>query len=722
MTNSRAFAMAVAHHRAGRLQEAVAAYQASLAIAPGDADAFGNLGLALQGLGRRQEAVAAYRRASELRPNFSGALNNLGIVLLELEQFLDAEHSLRASIQADPENSGAHANLALALRGQARLDEAASSCKRAIDIRPSFAEAHLNLGTILRDLGRLKEAEASCRNAILIRPKFVEAFLGLGNVLRDLGQLQESEAAYRQAIGLRHDYADAYVNLGNVLRDIGRLADSEASHRRAIEIQPKLAEAHIALAITLRETGKLDAAEAQCKIALELRRGDATVYLVLGHVLRELGRIDEALENFERAIVIAPQMASAHRGLLMSLPYSPAIDPDTSFNLHRRFELARDGKFIEDSSIYRNDISPKRKLRIGYFSSDFRSHSAAVNLLPLFRAHDRSKFEIYLYSEVVIPDSITLAFQEVADKWRSTIGLSDAEVGALARSDRVDIFIVLAARFDRNRPLVCAHAPAPVRISSHDVATSGLTCIDYIFSDRMLTPRKSPERFTERVLCVPSFYLAEPPSNVPKIKSRSGSIVFGSFNNPAKVSDLTLSYWARILKGAPDCKLHLRYRNFFDSVSIRERVYKIFEQHGASPEQVVFPPAAGSHFDHLDGYNSIDIALDTFPFSGSTTTFDALIMGVPVVTYPGWSMVSRWSSAILNEIGLSDLIASSPAQYLDISWKLASDREMLSSLRSGLRDRVVRSNLCNATRKARQFERLYRTVWRRWCAFLGKMT
>lgn len=706
---------AIARHRAGDLSGAIEGYKAVLAARPNDIDALGNMGIAFQSLGRREDAVHVYRQAALVDPNAVNVRINLGIALLGLGRNHEAESSLREAISINENDAIAHANLGLALHAQRRVLEAVSSCRRALELRPDFPEAQLNLGTILRELGEFSAAEACCRRAASLRPRFAEAHLGHGNALRDLGRLDDAIMAYGRALDARPDFADAYVNLATALRFVGRLAESERNCRRALALQPNLAEAHLALACTLREIGRLDDAETSCRRAIAIKGDVSTFHSNLGNILRDLGRIDEAVSEFETAIALDRMDTNVHRGLLMTIMYSSTIDPNASFQLHRRFSAAFEDVPTANHGRFTNSPDPARRIRIGYLSSDFRSHAAAANLLPLLRAHDRSKLELFLYSEVGRPDLVTNSFAALADSWRSTVGMGDRDVAAMIREDFVDILVVLAGRFDANRPLVCLYDPAPICISSHDVATSGLSSIDYLISDRCLTPRDTIEHFSERLLCLPSFYLAEMPNDLPCTIERSGPIVFGCFNNVSKVSDPVLALWGSILASMPESKLALRYRTAYREPSIRRRVLTALTARGARSDQVAFPENAASYRKHLEIYNEVDIALDTFPFSGSTTTFDALIMGVPVVTLPGWSMVSRWSASMLTTLKLTELIAGSPDDYIAIVRRLSADRPKLAALRASLRDSFARSPLCDARRKARQYERFYRAAWRRWC-------
>ncbi len=396
--------------------------------------------------------------------------------------------------------------------------------------------------------------------------------------------------------------------------------------------------------------------------------------------------------------------------------YSPARDPQAAFDVHRRFEDMLARPLYRKILPHRNQADPARRLRVGYLSSDLYSHPVARNLLPVIHGHDRAHVELYFYAEVDRPDTVTKVFQSLADGWRSTVGLDDEQVATLIRDDGIDILVCLAGRLDKNRPLVCAYKPAPIQISFHDAATSGLSVIDYLFSDRVLTPRNTTERFSERLLCLPNFYVAEIPGDLPPIEPRHGPVVFGCLNNPSKITDDVLDLWGELLAATPDSRLLLRYKNLYETAGIRARVQSVLDRHGIAPARVSFPSAGMTTAEHLTLYNEIDIALDPFPYSGSTTTFEALLMGVPVVTLRGGTMLSLTSAAMLTSLKLTDLIAERREDYLAIARNLAADTSRRASLRTGLRALVARSALCDGAKKARQIERFFRVAWKRWCA------
>lgn len=708
------FATGVALHQAGRFAQAVEQYQTALTRRPDHADATSNLAIALHSLGRNAEAEATCRRAIAIKPEHVGAHLNLGNILLGLDRPADAAASFRRAISIDPVNLGGHVNLGNVLYSQGQLDGAEACYRRAIEIDPRCAEAHCNLGLVMGDCGRLQEAEESLKRSLAIRPDYPDALSNLAIALQHLGRFGEAADACARALAIAPDHAGAWLNLGNAKRALGNAREAEASYRKAVGVRSNYAQAHGNLGLVLGELGRLDESESRIRQSLSIDPNRSAGWFMLGNVVRALGRHDEARAHLERGLSLDPGSVEGYKSLLGTYAYDPATTPDGLFAVHRRFEAALAAPLYVRARAHANAADPQRRLRIGYLSSDFRSHSAAQNLLPLFKAHDRAAIEVCLYAEVANPDPVTDAFRSAADSWRSTVGHSDSAVADMVRGDGIDILVCLAGRFDQNRPLVCAYRPAPIQISSHDVATSGLAAVDYLFSDRVLTPRNGQERFAERLLCLPSFVLAGIPDGVPKSLPRGGPVVFGCFNSPAKVSDAVLDLWAQLLGRVPGSRLLLRYMNWYEAESIRARVHAALDKHGIDRSRVSFPPAAPSYLRHLEIYNEIDIALDTFPFSGSTTTLDSLLMGVPVVTLPGWSMVSRWSASMLASLKLDEFVAGSAEEYLGIAQRLSQDRPKLSALRRELGDRLAHSPLCDAPRKARQVERFYRAVWRRW--------
>jgi protein O-GlcNAc transferase len=309
---------------------------------------------------------------------------------------------------------------------------------------------------------------------------------------------------------------------------------------------------------------------------------------------------------------------------------------------------------------------------------------------------------------------MTTRFRSQCDLWRSIGGKDDEAVARMIRDDRVDIMIYLAGRFDDNRPQIAAWRPAPIQISFLDAATSGLKEMDYLIADPVRVPANPVEKFTERVLRLPNFYVHRPPTEAPAPSSPPGPrMTFGCFNNPAKLNQPVMDLWGKILVRQPDSRLQLRYLQLYTVESFRKSVLADIDPTLHDRVELCGPIYGWAN--HLRTYNDIDIALDAFPFNGSTTTFEALWMGVPVVTLLGDTLMSRWTASMLTQVGLDDLIAGSPEEYVEIALKLAADRDRLGELRATLRDRLAKSLLCDGARTTRYFERALRAVWRKWC-------
>jgi predicted O-linked N-acetylglucosamine transferase (SPINDLY family) len=698
-----------------RFADAEACGRKAVRLDPDAWEAHTLLGHALGGLGRHEEAVACHRATVRLRPDVANAHNNLGHALSQLGRSAEAEACYREALRLNPNSPDACNNLACCLKDLGHPAEAEPYFRDALRLRPDFAEALTNLADALEKLRRYEEAETSCRAALQLKPGLPDAHNTLGSILGMLGRSTEAEAACRTALQLRPNFAMAHNNLGCILKDLRRAAEAEVCFREAVRLRPNLPEAHNNLGTTLKDLGRLEEAEAALRAALRLRPNFQEAEVNLSILLLLQCRYDEVVPRYEKILAENPDMGAAWRALLFSLPYIPGFDCRKSFAIHRAFgrAVARGAKPLP----LHNDRDPDRRLRIGWSSSDFRNHPVARNLELIFARRDRSKFEAICYSGVKTPDAMTDKFRSQADLWRSTVGMDDAAVAELIRSDRIDVMIYLAGRFDDNRPQIAMRRPAPVQISFHDVATSGLDGMDYLIADPVLVPRHTPECFTERVLRLPNFCLHAPPQDSPPPSdppSLSGcSVTFGCFHNPTKLNSSVFALWAELLRRIPRARLRFKYLERYASDSLQAMIRRRLGMELA--DRIEFDPTRTPLGQHLAQYNQVDIALDPFPFNGSTATFEALWMGVPVVTLAGDMMVSRWAASMLSKIGLTELIATTPQQYIDIASRLAADQQRLRELRASLRDQVRRSPLCDGPRTTRYLERAFRAVWRKWC-------
>jgi protein O-GlcNAc transferase len=717
LTIEQTFELAVQQHRAGQLPRAETLYREILARQPGHFGAMHLLGVVAHQVGQFDLAVNLISRAIALSPRYAEAYCNLGNALRDRGQVDEAISAFRQAIALKPGLHEAHSNLGNVLRDKGRLDEAIAACRQAIALMPSYPGAHCNLGNALLDKGELDEAIAACRRAIALHASFPEAHNNLGNALRKKGQLDEAVAAFLQAILLNPKLSQAHVNLGNALKDRGQFDDAIAAYRQAIVLNPKLSEAFGNLGSALMDKGELDAAIDAFRQAIALRPGFVEAHVNLGDALKTRGQIGEAIDAFRRAVALRPDDAQAHCNLILSMHYQPGIDARMIAEENRRWNRQHAEPLKGLIRPHGNDRDPERRIKIGYVSPDFRDHPAGRFLLPLLAHHDKSKFETIAYAHVPTPDSTTERLRSCVDGWRDIARLSDDQAADLIRSDGIDILVDLAMHSAGNRLLVFARKPAPVQVTYLAYCSStGLETVDYRLSDPYLDPPGMDESvYSERTIRLPETYWCYQPSiDLAAATGTSaierGLVTFGSLNNFSKVNESVLKVWAEILRAVPKSELliHAHEGNH------RQRVRDRLEREGIENRRVRFVGRLPMQ-TYLETYGQIDIALDTFPFGGGTTTCDALWMGAPVISLAGKTAVGRGGLSILSNVGLPDLVADSEEKYVSIARELAGDLSRLSDLRSNLRKRMERSPLMDAPRFARNVEAAYRQMWRTWC-------
>ncbi len=599
-----------------------------------------------------------------------------------------------------------------------RLQAAEQLCRQILAIQPNHADAIHLLGVIASQVGKHEVAVEYIQRAIGLEGNAAAFHFHLGEAYRALRRFPEAVACYRRALDLEPGLAEAHNNLGNLLKEQGKLDEALACYRRVLELKPGLAEVHNNLGTVLKAQGKLDEALACYRPALELKPDFAEARYNLGNVLRDQGKLDEALACYRRAVELKPDFALAHSNLLYTQVFCPGYDAQTLYEEHRRWNQQHAERWAKLIQPHLNERSADRRLRVGYVSPDFRLHVVGRFLLPLLESHDHESFEIFCYASVPIPDSMTDRCRAQADAWRDVLGFSDEQVAETIRQDRIDILVDLTMHMANNRLLVFARKPAPVQVTYLAYCgTTGLGAMDYRLTDPYLDPPGRHEKFyCEQSIHLPETYwcyrpaIETPPvSAVPALTG--GHVTFGCLNNFCKVTAPTLAAWSRLLQAAPEARLLLHAR----AGSHRDRVRTFLAQQGVSAERLAFVDSLPTE-EYFGVYRRIDVALDTFPYGGGATTCDALWMGVPVVSLAGETAVGRGGVSILSNVGLPELIARTPEQYVRIAVELAQDLPRLSELRATVRARMQASPLMNAPRFARNVEAAYRNIWRSWCA------
>jgi predicted O-linked N-acetylglucosamine transferase (SPINDLY family) len=721
-------------HQVGRHDVATEWIERAIAISPGNAMMHSNLGEVYRAQGRLGEAIASYQRALVLAPNFAEAYNNLGNALRRNGQAAEAVAAIREALRLKPDYVEALNNLGVALAAQGNHGEAMECYQRALACRPDLVQTHNNLGNALLAQGQAEAALGAFRRALDLKPDLAEAHSNMGEALRVLGRLDEAASACRRAIELKPDHAEAFNHLGGVLTDEGKYPEAIAIFRQALQVRPGFAEVYGNLGLALVRMGRFDEALEACAEALRLKPNNAEASYNMGLALIEQGRIEDALKAHRQAIECKPDEPAYQSTLISTLLYDPKANPQVVAEEQARWNRRFGDRAKASRRPLANDRNPHRRLRIGYVSPDFRDHVVGRNLRPLFRCHDKTQVEVICYSGVVRPDATTEEFQQHADQWRRTVGMTDEAVAEMIRQDAVDILVDLSQHTAGNRLPVFARQPAPVQVSFAGYpAATGVEAIGYRVSDRWLESEIGDRRSeiawksdselrssnsglrAERVIFIDSFWCYDPSgADVPVNElpaGRNGRVTFGCVNHFCKVNEVVLTLWARVMRAVENSRLVLLSARG----SHRQKTLDFLKQHGIAPDRVEFfelqPRRA-----YLELYHQLDLVLDTFPYGGHTTGLDALWMGVPVVSLAGEPSVSRASLSQLSNLGLSDLVAFSEDQFVEIATELAGDVSRLAELRATLRSRMESSVLMDPPHFARQIEAAYRAMWREWCA------
>jgi protein O-GlcNAc transferase len=703
--------------RTGRNDLAIESFRAAIRLDPGLADARNNLGLALRYRGELDEAAACLREALRVRPDDAAAHFCLGLTFQSQQKLDEAAASFATAARLRPDHAESHCRLGYALILKGEPEAAEASLQRALGLKADYPEAYHSLGTALMLQGKPREAATHFQQALRLRPDHVGAHLDLGNAFREQGRLEEAAASYRQAVRLRPDHAEAHNNLGNALLELGRAKEAETHLRQALRLRPDYARAAYNLGFLLWTRGRMVEAEASYRQAVRLKPDYARAHLNLGNTLKDQGRLDEAIAAYRTAIELEPDDPGYHDTLILAMHYHPGYDQPAIRDECRRWYHRHAEPLARDIRPHANPPDPERRLRIGYVSPEFRNHIDGWLIAPLLSHHDRREFEVFCYARVTHPDAHTERLRGHADTWRDTRGLSDRQTADLVRSDRIDILVDLKVHTAGNELLVFARKPAPVQVSWLGYpGTTGLPEIDYRLTDPYLDPPRLLDAFySEESLRLPdTFWCYEAPADGPPVNAlpalQSGAITFGCLNNLCKVNDQCLSLWAEVLQAVPRSRLVLRA----PGGQARDHVLAVLERGGIAAARVEFVDTRPRP-EYLKLHHRIDLALDPFPYNGHTTSLDASWMGVPTLTLVGRTVVGRAGWSQLCNLGLRELAAETPGQFVTLAARLAGDLTGLAELRGTLRRRMSQSPLMDAHRFARNIEQAYRRIWRRWC-------
>ncbi|MEX2198921.1 MAG: tetratricopeptide repeat protein [Burkholderiales bacterium] len=603
-----------------------------------------------------------------------------------------------------------------------RSGRVAAACGRyrlAARLAPRSAGPHLNLGAALEILGDTQGAGRAYQAALAAEPGNPHAHFNLGRLHHVRGAHGDAELALRRALGAKPDFTEALIALGNVLQARGDLPGAAQALARALELEPRHAGAWYNYGELLWRLERTDVAEDALKRTLELEPRFVPAWHLLANLLRGTGRVPESLDALAAARRLAPARFDLESMELHALMLEDTLSAQALFERHRAFGTRLERAVPATRAVHAQAPDPERRLRIGYVSCDFNRHPVAWFALPLFERHDRGRIEVYCYSTATrAPDEVTARLRSAADAWCDAGTLDDDALAERIRGDSVDILVDLTGHAGALRLGVFARQPAPVQASWLGyLGSTGLTRIGYRITDARADPPGAGESLhTESLVRLPhSLWCYRPAHALAHAAEapcvRNGQVTFGSFNHAPKLSGAARRLWTQILLQAPRARLRV--------VGVPEgraqaMLRRDLAREGVDGARLTLLPRVPFE-EYLRQHDAVDLALDSLPYSGGTTTFDALWMGVPVLALAGERSVSRSAASILGALGLQDWIATTPEDYVRRALEHGADCAKLAGLRATLRARLRASPLMDEAGFAQDLEAAYRALWRSWC-------
>jgi protein O-GlcNAc transferase len=699
-----AFEQAGSLHMQGKLQQAEQIYRAILQVGPAHIGALHNLGILCFQRGRYDETVTLSREVVRLKPDLAIAHNTLAVALRHLGRLDEAEASCREALRLRPQYSEVHNTLGDVLTAQRRWTEAEACYREALRLSPDYAEAHNNLGTVFAAVGRLEEAEVSYRESLRLSPCNAAVQNNLGTILVSLGHPEEAEICFRKALHLAPEYTEAHANLGAVLLALGRPHDAEDCSREALRLRPGHPQALCNLGIALSLQQRVAEAAGYLGSAAAANPDDADVLAAWFYLRQEICdwsyyREDEA--RVRNGLAGQPTPGTAFRLL------------GTTSTLEEQLACARRVAaritIPKPAVLAKRAPTPRKPIRLGYFSANFHIHPVASLIAGLIEHHDRGSFEVIGYGfDTDDGSAMRRRLVRAFDRFADISELSDRDAARLIHADQVDILIDLHGWTPDGRARILAYRPAPIQVNYLGYpGTSGADFIDYIVADRVVLPPPQQRFFSERVVYLPDCYqcndnaraIAEDTPSRAESGLPDRGFVFCCFNNSWKLNPRFFDIWMRLLRTVPDSVLWLYEANPLMQGNLAREA----EVRGVPPDRVVLAPRLDWP-RHLARHRLADLFLDTLPYGAHTTASDALWAGLPLLTCAGDTFAGRVGASLLRAVGMPELVTSSPEEYEALALRLARDAALLAGLRARLAQNRRTHPLFDTARYTRNLE------------------
>ncbi|MFZ6708244.1 tetratricopeptide repeat protein [Undibacterium sp. TC9W] len=696
--------------RSGNFAHAEQCYQAAIASNPQFGDAYINLSIALRLQSRFDDAVDSLEQARQISPADVYVLYNLGVTRREQGMKDLAIALFQKVLELDAAQLDASYDLSNIYLTLGDATAARDVAAKALMHHPQEAALHIFVGNIDRQNGNDALALSAYEKAAAINPKLAEAQGNIAMILQRQGNYKMAETRYKKLIELEPDRYEAHFNLGIVLLALGRFDEAVASYLQALAIKPDAGEIYHNLGNAYRNAARPDEAEASFRKATTMKSGaQGWAYSGLGDVLRDKGYMEQALDAYRTAFATDADYLDAHCSLLFNLGFGTYCSPDeyrAEINFYRDKLAARRKPY---TSWLPRPAASRSRLRVGLVSGDLRVHPVGYFLENVIPHLSQQTIELFAYASSAHQDTLTDKLKPYFSQWRSIVGMDDQVAAAMIHADALDVLLDLSGHTADNRLPLFACKPAPIQASWLGYfGSTGVPGMDYVLADRISVPENTTEYFTEKICHLPRTRLCFAPPvgghvQVSPLPARNkGHLTFGSFQSAGKFNDFTIALWADVLKRLPQAKLRLQNRQL-QSASFRQHLLKRFAELGITEQQLELH-GPSSREAYLAAHAEVDMILDSFPYSGGTTTCEALWMGVPTLSLAGQTMASRQGLSLLTYAGLPDWIAKDSDEFVDLAVAYASKLDELAALRSNLRDQVAASSLFDGPLFARGLE------------------
>lgn len=585
----------------------------------------------------------------------------------------------------------------------------------------NLAIAYNDYASTIKMAGAIEESIKFYEKALEYYVTLPDAYYNLGCVYMETGRADKAIPFYEKAIQYYPQYLNAINNLATIYKEKGNFDKAVELYRQALSIDPAFPLANNNLAVVYSMQGKIIDAFKCLQRAIQSDPNYASAYNMMGTVCRDEGHSEKAIEFFDKAYKLDPKLRGAAHNKLLVMNDVPELSNEAIYRAHHEWGQAF-SKGYGNLEITTTKDPNKKILKVGYVSSDFCTHSVSYFTEALLSHNDPYQVQIFMYYTGGTKDHTTERLMSYDCTWRDLYEKEALVAAHIIRDDEIDILVDLAGHSGSNRLDIFAHKPAPIQITWIGYPnTTGLPEMDYRITDANADPLDTTQEFTEQLIRLPGCFLCYTPGpNHPPVSQppcvEKGYITFGSFNNFAKINACVLELWTQVLLAVPESRLYMKCKPFSDDI-IRRRALDEITAYGIDESRIELVGHVQDVKNHLSLYSNIDIALDTFPYAGTTTTVESIFMGVPVVTLKGHNHAHNVGVSLLRSVpSITDLIAENDEEFIAKAVALANDKQKIIEIRNGLRQDLLNSRLCDRPAYMKDVLAMYRDVWQKYCS------